>query len=132
MLTEEHSFGPSVQSQRKDTHLGQALVAHSYNPSFSEGRDQEDWGLKPAQANSFMRSYLEKNPSQKRACGMAQAVGPEFKSKYHKTTKKDAHLDAVCLFLETSTILMTAVCFWILFCPTGFFGSHQRVSTFSL
>jgi hypothetical protein len=27
---------------------------------------------------------------------------------------------------------MTAVCFWILFCPTGFFGSHQRVSTFSL
>jgi hypothetical protein len=26
-------------------------VAHTYNPSYSGGRDQEDHGLKPAQAN---------------------------------------------------------------------------------
>jgi hypothetical protein len=29
-----------------------------------------------------------KNPSQKRAGGMAQGVGPEFKSQYHKKKKK--------------------------------------------
>jgi hypothetical protein len=28
------------------------LMAHTYNPSYSGGRDQEDHGLKPAQANS--------------------------------------------------------------------------------
>jgi hypothetical protein len=35
-------------------------VAHTYNPSSSGGRNQEDHGLKPAQANSSIRSYLEK------------------------------------------------------------------------
>jgi hypothetical protein len=29
----------------------QALVAHVYNPSYSGGRDQEDHGLRSAQAN---------------------------------------------------------------------------------
>jgi hypothetical protein len=29
-----------------------------------------------------MRPYLEKNPSQIRAAGVAQGVGPEFKSQY--------------------------------------------------
>jgi hypothetical protein len=33
-----------------------------------------------------MRPYLEKNPSQKEADGVAQGVGPEFKSQDH--TKK--------------------------------------------
>jgi hypothetical protein len=28
------------------------LVAHACNPSYSGGRDQEDQGLNPAQANS--------------------------------------------------------------------------------
>jgi hypothetical protein len=32
--------------------LSQALVAHTCNLSYSEGRDQEDQVLKPAQANS--------------------------------------------------------------------------------
>jgi hypothetical protein len=43
-----------------------------------------------------MRPYLKekkkkekkKNPSQKRAGGMVQGVGPEFKSQYHKKKKK--------------------------------------------
>jgi hypothetical protein len=30
----------------------QVLVAHACNPSYSEGRDQEDPGSKPALANS--------------------------------------------------------------------------------
>jgi hypothetical protein len=31
-----------------------------------------------------MRPYLEKNPSQKRAGGVALGVGPQFKSQHHK------------------------------------------------
>jgi hypothetical protein len=30
-----------------------------------------------------MRPYLENHPSQKRADGVAQGVGPEFKPRYH-------------------------------------------------
>jgi hypothetical protein len=35
-------------------------VAHICNPSYSRGRDQEDRSLKPVQANSSMKPYLEK------------------------------------------------------------------------
>jgi hypothetical protein len=35
-----------------------------------------------------MRPYLEKNPSQKRAGGVAQDVGPEFKSQYCKERER--------------------------------------------
>jgi hypothetical protein len=35
-------------------------VAHAYNPSYSGGRDQEDLGLKPVQANSSETPYLKK------------------------------------------------------------------------
>jgi hypothetical protein len=38
--------------------------AHACNPSYSEGRDQENSGLKPAQENSS-RDPISKNPSQK-------------------------------------------------------------------
>jgi hypothetical protein len=31
---------------------GWAPLAHAYNPSYSGGKDQEDRGLRPAQANS--------------------------------------------------------------------------------
>jgi hypothetical protein len=40
-------------------------VAHACNPSYSGGRDQEDPGLKPGQANSS-RDPISKNPSQKK------------------------------------------------------------------
>jgi hypothetical protein len=33
-----------------------------------------------------MRPYLEKN-HHKRACGVAQDIGPEFKPQYHKINK---------------------------------------------
>jgi hypothetical protein len=48
-------------------------VAHTCNPIYSRGRDQEDQSLKPAQANSLQ---------------VAQGVGPEFKPQYCKKTKK--------------------------------------------
>jgi hypothetical protein len=35
-----------------------------------------------------MRPYLEKNHHKNRAGGVAQGVGPEFKSQYHKKTNK--------------------------------------------
>jgi hypothetical protein len=39
-------------------------VAHTCNPSYTGGRDQEDHGLKPAQANSLKDPIL-KNPISK-------------------------------------------------------------------
>jgi hypothetical protein len=53
-------------------------VAHTYNPRYSGGRDQDGHSLKPAWANSSQDTVL-KNPSQKRAGGVAQGESPEFK-----------------------------------------------------
>jgi mRNA-degrading endonuclease RelE of RelBE toxin-antitoxin system len=63
-------------------------VAHTCNPSYSGGRDQEDRCLKPPQANSSARFYLEKTLHKNRAGGVAQSEGPEFKPQYHKKKKK--------------------------------------------
>jgi hypothetical protein len=46
-------------------------VAHVYNPCYSEGRDQEDHGLRPAQANVSWNPIL-KIPTRKRADRVAQ------------------------------------------------------------
>jgi hypothetical protein len=47
-------------------------VAHTYNPSNSRSRDQENHGSKPA-----------------RARGVAQGECPEFKPQYRKKNKKN-------------------------------------------
>jgi hypothetical protein len=60
--------------------LSWALVA------YSGGRDQEDHGLKPAQANSSARPYLKK-PFTKMAGAVAQGVDPEFKPQQKNQTK---------------------------------------------
>jgi hypothetical protein len=55
----------------------QALEVHTYNPSCSGGRDQEDRGSKPAWANSS-RDPILKNPSHTKknsAGGGAQGEG---------------------------------------------------------
>jgi hypothetical protein len=59
------------------------VVAHSYNPSYSGGRDEEDCSLKPDWANS-LQDPISKDSSQKRAGGKAQGEGPIFKSQYYK------------------------------------------------
>jgi hypothetical protein len=41
-----------------------ALVANTCNPSYSEGRDQEDGGLQPARANS-LKDLILKNTQAK-------------------------------------------------------------------
>jgi hypothetical protein len=37
----------------------------------------------------FVRPYLKKNPSQKRAGGVAQVAGPEFKIKRERGREKE-------------------------------------------
>jgi hypothetical protein len=45
---EEKTAGTEKHSVHKMDRIHQALVAHTYNPSYSRGRDQEDHGSKPA------------------------------------------------------------------------------------
>jgi hypothetical protein len=66
-------------------------VANAYNPSYSESRDQEDHGLKPAQANSLRDPILKKSYHNERAGGVAQVVErlpskceAKVKPQYHK------------------------------------------------
>jgi hypothetical protein len=64
-------------------------VTHTCNPSYPEGRDEEDLGSKPAWANiSQYPIRKKKNPSQERAGGVAQDIGPEFKPQYRKKKKR--------------------------------------------
>jgi hypothetical protein len=49
-----------------------APVAHTCNPSYSGGIDQEDCGLKPAQTNSSMRPYLKKRKKTFTEKGLAE------------------------------------------------------------
>jgi hypothetical protein len=63
------------------------LVSQAYNPSYSGGRDQEGHGSKPAWANSSCDPILKK-PITKRAGGVAQGQGPEFKPSTIKKKKK--------------------------------------------
>jgi hypothetical protein len=63
------------------------LVTRACNLSSLGGRDQEDHVSKPVQANN-LRDLILKNPSQKRAGGAAQGVGPEFKPQYWKKKKR--------------------------------------------
>jgi hypothetical protein len=61
------------------------LVAQACNPSYSGSRNQEDQGSKPAWGPEILPS---KNLSQKRAGGVIQGVGLEFKFQYHRKEKK--------------------------------------------
>jgi hypothetical protein len=60
-------------------------VAHAYNPSYSGVTDQEDRGLKPAQANSS-RDPISKKLSTKKRWWRGQGVGPEIKPQFCKET----------------------------------------------
>jgi hypothetical protein len=56
-------------------------VAQVCNPSYWEGRDQEDHGLKPTRANSLQDPIL-RIANTERAGGVAHGVGLEFKLQY--------------------------------------------------
>jgi hypothetical protein len=63
-------------------------VAHIYNPSYSGGRDQEDLDSKPAQANSSQYLISKNLITKKKAGGVVQGIGPEFKPQYRKKQNK--------------------------------------------
>jgi hypothetical protein len=63
-------------------------VAHSYNPNYSGGRNQENHSLKPAWANS-LQDLISKKPFTKNDCEVAQNVGPEFKPQSSKKKKQE-------------------------------------------
>jgi hypothetical protein len=66
----------------KEITTGWVSESHACNPSYSGGRDQEDRGLKPAQANCSQKTLHKKG-----AGGVAPGEGPEFNLQYLK--KKD-------------------------------------------
>jgi hypothetical protein len=61
-------------------------VAHTCNPTYSAGKNQEDGSLKPAQANN-LRDPISEIPNTKKDGGVAHGVGPEFKLQYCKKKK---------------------------------------------
>jgi hypothetical protein len=62
------------------------LVAHTCNPSFSGGRDQED-RFKVSPGKYFTRPYLKKTHYKKGPVEWLK-VGPEFKCQHCKKKKK--------------------------------------------
>jgi hypothetical protein len=77
------SLVPKISIKKWNT--DQAPMAHTCNPSYTGGRDQED-----------CKTLSWKNPPQKRADGVVQGVGPEFKPQYHKKKKKKKWYGPVC------------------------------------
>jgi hypothetical protein len=61
-------------------------VAHTCNPTYSGGRDQEDCGSKPAGANSLSDPILKKNPPQEKD-GMVEWLKVEALSSNPSTTQ---------------------------------------------
>jgi hypothetical protein len=53
-------------------HSSQAPVAHTYNPSYSGGRDRKDHGSKPALGKQFARPYLKNIHHKKKTGAVAQ------------------------------------------------------------
>jgi hypothetical protein len=70
-----------------------------------------------SQENSFTRPYLGKNPSHKRAGGVVQGVGPEFKPKYHKKKKKGRHSNR-CLSIHVHNAIHCSQKVTQLKCPS--------------
>jgi hypothetical protein len=71
--------------------LSTVLVAFACNPSYLRGRDQKDSGSKSARGNSSPDPILKKTNHKKKAGGVAQDVGPEFKPQYHTHTHTHIH-----------------------------------------
>jgi hypothetical protein len=85
-LGEKHTSGNISKGKRS-----WAPVIHTCNPSNSGGRDQEDHTLKPAWANS-LQDPISKNTyhkkKKKKAGGVAQGIGSQFKFQYCKKKKR--------------------------------------------
>jgi hypothetical protein len=63
-------------------------VAHTYNPYYSEGRDQEDCSSKAAPEKQFIRLYLKKKKKKKnQKKGLVEWLKVYFQSSNPSTTK---------------------------------------------
>jgi hypothetical protein len=93
------------------------------NPSYSGGKDQEDCCSKPAWANS-LQDPIPKIPITKKAGGVAQGVGLEFKPWYQNKKKKKLSSEAISsLWLITQRFFVVVVYY---FCFLSFFfPSHN-------
>jgi hypothetical protein len=66
-------------------------LAHTCNPRYSGGRDQEAYNSKPVQANSLQDPILKITYHKRRAGGMAQGVDPESNPSTAK--ENSCHMD---------------------------------------
>jgi hypothetical protein len=70
-------------------------------PSYSGGKDQEDLGSKPVQANS-LQDLIAKKPNTKRAGVVTQGIGLEYKPWYcrKKLTNKNENNNLWFCYLD--------------------------------
>jgi hypothetical protein len=73
----------STHTDDQNLTFGWVLIAHTSNPRYSGGRDQENCGSKSAQASSLGDPILKKPTKKKRAGRVVQGIGPEFKPQYY-------------------------------------------------
>jgi hypothetical protein len=85
MLQNYKKFVEQTRAYKRWVYAG-CLVAHTCNPSYSGGRDQEACDWKPVQENG-LQNPISKTPFTNRTGGAAQGVGPEFKPQYQKINK---------------------------------------------
>jgi hypothetical protein len=70
-------------------------VAHTCNPGYSEAEIRRiPVQIQPGQI--VFETLFQNNPLQKRAGGVTQEVGPEFKPQYHKKKKKKSGAQEEC------------------------------------
>jgi hypothetical protein len=78
---------PQILSKLGNWEVNNLIMKLGMSGSLSGDGEQEDWGSKPPQANSLRDPILKTNKQtnhKKRAGGVAQGVGPEFKPQYRK------------------------------------------------
>jgi hypothetical protein len=62
-------------------------MAHAYNPTYSGGREIRRIVVQSQPWKIIHQTLFQQTPSQKRAGGMAQGIGPEVNLQYHNKTK---------------------------------------------
>jgi hypothetical protein len=98
------------EKEIKEIILKRMPVAHAYNPSNSRGRDQEDPGLKPAQANSLkapISKKKKKKKSQKKGWWSAQGIGPKFKPQRHTKKKRKKEKKTILCTIATKNKILS-------------------------
>jgi hypothetical protein len=77
----------------------QAQVTHTYNSSCSGGKEPGGWQFETS-PRQLVHKTLSKNHHKKtitkRAGGMAQSVGPEFKTQYYQINNHQVSVTHIC------------------------------------